>query len=54
MGKRKVGNLKTWHPTVEKERVMAGWEEARDLAKDRGKWKRSSAALRATEREGDK
>ena len=49
MGKRKVGRPKTtWRRTVEKERAMAGWkswEEVRALAKDRDKWKKSSAAL---------
>lgn len=52
MGKKKVGRPKTtWLRTVEKERAMAGlksWVEARDLAKDKGRWKRSSAVLRAT------
>ena len=58
MGKRKVGRPKTtWRRAVEKERAMAGWKswkEARALAKDRDKWKRSSAALCATEREEDR
>ena len=58
MGKRKVGRPKTtWRQTVEKERAMAGWkswEEARALAKDRDKRKKSSAALCATEREEDR
>ena len=57
MGKRKVGRPKTtWRRTVEKERTMAGWkfwEEARALAKDRDKRRKSSAALCATEREED-
>ena len=40
-----------------KERTMTGWkswEEARALSKDRDKWKKSSAALCATEREEDR
>ena len=57
MGKRKVGRPKTtWCRTVEKEREKTGWkssEEVRALAKDRDKWKRSNAALCATEREGE-
>ena len=47
----------TWRRTVEKERTMAGWkswEEARAMAKDRAKWRKSSAALCATEREEDR
>ena len=58
MGKRKVGAQNaTLRRTVEKERMtMAGWqwkswEEARALAKDRDKWKKSSATLCATEHE---
>ena len=55
MGKRKVGRPKTtWRRTVEKERTVAGWkswEEVRALAKDRDKWRKSSAASCATERE---
>ena len=58
MGKRKVGRPKTtWRRTVEKERTMAGWksrEYARALAKDWDKWKKSSAALSATERTEDR
>ena len=58
MGKRKVGHPKTtWRRTVEKERTMVGWkswEKARALAKDGDKWKKSSAALCATEREEDR
>ena len=49
MGKRKVGRPKTtWRRTVEKERTKAGWkswEEVRAMAKDRDKWRKSSAAL---------
>ena len=56
MGKRKVGRPKTsWRRTVEKERTMAfwkSWEEARALAKDRDKWRKSSVALCAIERLG--
>jgi len=55
MGKRKVGRPKTtWRRTLEIERAMGGWKswkEARVLAKDREKWRISSAALCATERE---
>ena len=58
MGKRKVDRPKTtWRRTVDKERTMAGWkswEEARAMAKDRDKWRKSSAALCATEREEDR
>ena len=58
MSKRKVGRTKTtWCHTVEKERTMAGWkswEEARALAKDRDKWKESSAAFCATECKEDR
>ena len=58
MGKRKVSRPKTtWCRTVEKEKTVVGWkswEEARALAKDRDKWRKSSAALCATEREEDR
>ena len=58
MGKRKVGRPKTtWRCTMEKERTMAGWkswEEVRPLANDRDKWKKSSAALCATEHKEDR
>ena len=58
MGKRKVGRPKTtWCRTVEKERTMADWKSWQDVrapAKDRDKWKKSSAALCATEREEDR
>ena len=56
--RRKVGHPKTtWRQTVEKERTIVGWkswEEARALAKDRDKWKKSSSALCATEHEEDR
>ena len=56
--KDKVGRPKTtWRRTVEKEKTMAGWkswEEARAMAKDKDKWRKSSAALCATEREEDR
>ena len=58
IGKKKVGRPKTtYRCTVEKERTVAGWkswEEAGALAKDRDKWRKSSAALCATEREEDR
>ena len=58
MGKRKVGRPKTtWRRTVEKERTKAGWkswEDVRAMAKDRDKWRKSSAALCATECEEDR
>ena len=58
MGKRKVGRPKTtWRRTVEKERTKTGWkswEEVRAMAKDRDKWRKSSATLCATEREEDR
>ena len=58
MGKRKVGCPKTtWCRTVEKERTKAGWKswgEVRAMAKDRDKWRKSSAALCAIEREEDR
>jgi len=57
-GERKVGHPKTtWRRNVEKERAMAGWkswEEARALAKNRSKSKRSSVALCTTEHEEDR
>ena len=43
--------------TKSKGNTMAGWkswEEVRALAKDRDKWKKSSAALCATERKEDR
>ena len=55
MGKRKVSRPRTtWRRTVEKERTMAGWmswEEARLMAKDTKKLRKSSAALCGTQRE---
>ena len=43
--------------TVEKERTLAGWKswkEVRAMAKDRDKWRKSSAAICATERAEDR
>ena len=58
MGKRKDGRPKTtWRRTVEKERTMPdwkSWEEARAMAKDRDKWRKSGSALCPTEREEDR
>ena len=58
IGKKKVGRPKTtYRCTVEKERTVAGWkswEEAGALAKDRDKWRKSSAVLCATESEEDR
>lgn len=55
--KRKVATPKTtWRRSIEKERSEAGWkswEEARIIARDRDRWKRSIKALCATEHEED-
>ena len=57
-GKRKVGRPKTtWRRTVEKERENLGWRswnEARAIAKDRDKWKKSVEALCASRHEEDR
>lgn len=56
-GKRKVGRPKTtWRRTVERERKQGGWKtwnEARESARARDKWKQSVMALCATRHEED-
>ena len=54
-----INTIYTVYMTVDvgRERTMADWkcwEEARALAKDRDKWRKSSAPLCATEREEDR
>ena len=57
-GRRKVGRPRTtWRRTVEKERKMLGWRswsEAKPIARDRVRWRRSLAALWTTGSEEDR